>query len=117
MAGSKGFMLAFQQANPVILEPFMKIEVACPEETMGVVIGDLNNRRGKIAGMESRGKSQVIMGSIPMSETHDYSAFLRSATGGRGSFSLEVSHYEEMPAHLTEKVIAGAKKSTDEEDE
>lgn len=117
MAGSKGFFLAFKQAQPVLLEPVMKIEVTCPEETMGSVIGDLNNRRGKIAGMDSRGRMQVVKASMPMSETLDYSAFLRSATGGRGSFTLEMSHYEEMPQHLADKVIASAKKSAEEDEE
>ena len=117
MAGSKGFMLAFRQAHPVILEPYMKIEVTCPEENMGQVIGDLNNRRGKIAGMEARGRTQVVKANMPMSETLDYSAFLRSATGGRGGFALEMSHYEEMPAHLADKVIAQAKKVHDEDEE
>ncbi len=117
MAGSKGFLAAFKQAQPVILEPHMKIEVTCPEDTMGQVIGDLNNRRGKIAGMEARGRNQVVKASIPMSETLDYSAFIRSATGGRGSFSLEMSHYEEMPQHLADKVIASAKKHAEEDEE
>lgn len=117
MAGSKGFLAAFKQAHPVILEPHMKIEVVCPEDHMGQIIGDLNNRRAKIAGMEARGRMQVIKATLPMSETLDYSAFLRSATGGRGGFTLEASHYEEMPAHLADKVIAAAKKTHDEDEE
>ena len=117
MAGSKGFLTAFKQAQPVILEPYMKIEVICPEDNMGQIIGDLNNRRAKIAGMEARGRMQVVKASIPMSETLDYSAFLRSATGGRGGFALETSHYEEMPAHLADKVIASAKKTDHHEDD
>jgi len=117
MAGSKAFLAAFKQAHPVILEPHMKIEVVCPEDHMGQIIGDLNNRRAKIAGMEARGRMQVIKATLPMSETLDYSAFLRSATGGRGGFTLEASHYEEMPAHLADKVIAAAKKTHDEDEE
>jgi elongation factor G len=116
MAGSKGFMTAFKQAQPVLLEPHMKIEVICPEESMGTIIGDLNNRRARIAGMEAQGKNQVVKATIPMHETLDYSAFLRSATGGRGSFTIENSHYEEMPAHLADKVIA-ANKQVEEEEE
>ena len=116
MAGSKGFLTAFKQAQPVLLEPYMKIEVAIPEEYMGSIIGDLNNRRAHIGGMEAKGKSQVVMAQIPMSETLDYSAFLRSATGGRGSFSLATSHYAEMPQQLADKVIA-AKKHVEEEEE
>lgn len=117
MAGSKGFLAAFRLAQPVLLEPYMRIEVTCPEENMGAIIGDLNNRRGHIAGVDSKGKSQVIMATVPMSETLDYSAFLRSATGGRGSFALETAHYEEMPGHLADKVVAAAKKSVDEDEE
>lgn len=116
MAGSKGFMAAFKQAQPIILEPYMKIEVTCPDETMGSIIGDLNNRRAHIAGMDSKGKSQIVKATVPMSETLDYSAFMRSATGGRGSFAVEMSHYEEMPQHLADKVIA-AKKTVEEEEE
>lgn len=116
MAGSKGFLTAFRQAQPVLLEPHMKIEVICPEESMGTIIGDLNNRRARIAGMEAQGKNQVVKATIPMHETLDYSAFLRSATGGRGSFTIENSHYEEMPAHLADKVIA-ANKQVEEEEE
>ncbi len=116
MAGSKGFLTAFKQSSPVLLEPYMKIEVSIPEEYMGSIIGDLNNRRAHISGMEAQGKSQVVIAQIPMSETLDYSAFLRSATGGRGSFSLAASHYAEMPQNLADKVIA-AKKHVEEEEE
>lgn len=117
MAGSKGFLAAFKLSQPVMLEPYMKIEVVCPEETMGAVIGDLNNRRAHIAGMDAKGKNQIVKATIPMSETLDYSAFLRSATGGRGSFALETSHFEEMPQHLADKVISSAKKTLDEDEE
>ncbi|HMY56619.1 MAG TPA: elongation factor G [Pseudomonadota bacterium] len=117
MAGSKGFLAAFKQASPVLLEPYMKIEVSIPEEYMGAIIGDLNNRRAHIAGMEAKGKYQIVIAQIPMSETLDYSAFLRSATGGRGSFSLATSHYAEMPQQLADKVIASAKKHVEEEEE
>lgn len=116
MAGSKAFMAAFKLSLPVLLEPYMKIEVTCPEEVMGTVIGDLNNRRGHIAGMDAKGRAQVIMATVPTSETLNYSAFLSSATGGRGSFTLEAAHYAEMPGHLAEKVIA-AKKHVEEEEE
>ena len=83
---------------------------------MGAIIGDLNNRRAHIGGMEAQGKNQVVMAQIPMSETLDYSAFLRSATGGRGSFSLATSHYAEMPQQLADKVIAAKKHVEEEED-
>ena len=116
MAGSKGFLAAFKQSQPVLLEPYMKIEVTCPDETLGAIISDLNNRRAHIAGMESKGRSQIVKATIPMSETLDYSAFMRSATGGRGSFAVEMAHYEELPQHLADKVIA-AKKHVEEEEE
>ena len=116
MAGSKGFLAAFKQSQPVLLEPYMKIEVSIPEDYMGAIIGDLNNRRAHIGGMEAQGKNQVVMAQIPMSETLDYSAFLRSATGGRGSFSLATSHYAEMPQQLADKVIAAKKHVEEEED-
>ncbi len=116
MAGSKAFFAAFKLATPVLLEPYMKIEVTCPEETMGTIIGDLNNRRAHIAGMDSKGKNQLVKAKVPMSETLSYAAFLSSATGGRGSFEVELSHYEEMPGHLSDKVIA-AKKHVEEEEE
>jgi elongation factor G len=116
IAGSKGFQAGFKLAKPVLLEPIMKIEVTCPEESMGDIIGDLNQRRGRVEGMDTRGKSQVIRGLVPMSETLKYSSDLRSITGGRGSFTMEFDHYEELPGHLADKVIAEAKVAAEEEE-
>ncbi|HJZ86828.1 MAG TPA: elongation factor G, partial [Polyangia bacterium] len=115
-AGSKGFQAGFKQARPCLLEPIMKLEVTCPDENMGDVIGDINQRRGRVLGMEARGRNQVIKAQVPMSETLKYAADLRSITGGRGAFAIEFSHYEELPANLAEKIIAEAKVAHEEED-
>ncbi|MCP4575869.1 MAG: elongation factor G [Deltaproteobacteria bacterium] len=99
---------AMQGANPILLEPIMKMEITVPEEVMGDVMGDLNGRRGKVLGMDAKGKYQVIMAQVPMSEVLRYALDLNSITGGRGTFIMEQSHYEELPSQLAEKVIAAA---------
>ena len=109
IAGSLGFKNAVEKAKPVILEPIMTMEVTVPDECMGDVIGDLNSRRGKVLGMETKGHNQVIKARVPMSEVLKYAPDLRSLTSGRGEFQLEFSHYEEIPPHLAEKVIKEAK--------
>ena len=116
IAASKGFQTAFKQAKPCLLEPIMKIQVQCPSDCMGDVIGDLNQRRGRVEGMESNGKDQVIRANVPMSETLKYSSDLRSMTGGRGSFTLEFSHYDELPSNLMDKVVADAKMAAEEDE-
>ncbi len=109
IAGSMGFKKGVLEANPVLLEPIMKLTVSVPDEYMGDVIGDLNSRRGRVLGMEARGKVQHITASVPMAEMLSYQPELTSMTGGRGSFTMEFDHYEELPAHLAEKVIAASK--------
>lgn len=109
IAASMGFKKAVSQANPVLLEPIMDVEVAVPGDCMGDVIGDLNSRRGKVLGVEPRANSQSIEAQVPMSEILKYAPDLRSITGGRGVFSMEFSHYEEVPSHLSEKIIEQAK--------
>ncbi len=99
---------AMQEANPILLEPIMKMEITVPEEVMGDVMGDLNGRRGKVMGMDAEGKYQVIKAQVPMSEVLRYALDLNSITGGRGTFTMEHSHYEELPTQLAEKVIAAA---------
>jgi len=99
---------AMQEANPILLEPIMKMEITVPEEVMGDVMGDLNGRRGRVLGMDSDGKYQVIKAQVPMSEVLRYALDLNSITGGRGTFAMEHSHYEELPTQLAEKVIAAA---------
>jgi len=108
IAGSLAFKKASVDAAPVILEPIMEITVTTPEEFMGDVMGDLNSKRGKVLGMDSKGKNQEIKAHVPMSEFLTYDPDLRSMTGGRGKFSLEFSHYEIMPHQEAEKVIEAA---------
>jgi len=110
------FKKGVQEANPVLLEPIMKVEVTAPDENIGDVIGDLNSRRGRVLRVDSRGNYQVIQANVPMSEMLKYAPDLNSKTGGRGTFTMEFSHYEEVPAQLSEKVIAQAKKDKAKED-
>jgi elongation factor G len=119
IAASLGFKNAVEKAKPVLLEPIMNMEVAVPDECMGDVIGDLNSRRGKVLGMDTKGHTQVIKSRVPMSEVLKYAPDLRSLTSGRGEFHMEFSHYEEMPAHLAEKVVkeAKARKAAEQEGE
>jgi elongation factor G len=105
IAGSMAFKDACRKANPVILEPIMKTEVIVPEEYMGDVIGDLNSRRGKIASMESKNKVQHIKANVPLAEMFGYSTTLRSLTQGRGNYSMEPSHYEEVPGQIADKIL------------
>jgi elongation factor G len=105
IAGSMAFKDACKKANPVILEPIMRTEVIVPEEYMGDVIGDLNSRRGKIASMESKNKVQHIKANVPLAEMFGYSTSLRSLTQGRGNYSMEPSHYEEVPRQIADKIL------------
>jgi elongation factor G len=109
LAGSLAFKDAMTRARPTILEPIMNVEVYAPSDFAGDLMGDLNGRRGRIAGMETRGTTTVIKAQVPMSEMLTYEQHLTSATGGRGSYHMEYSHYEEVPAHLQTKIIAAAK--------
>jgi elongation factor G len=109
IAASMGFRNAVEKAKPVLLEPVMSMEVTVPDDCMGDVIGDLNSRRGKVLGMDTKGHTQVIKSKVPMSEVLKYAPDLRSITSGRGEFHMGFSHYEELPAHLAEKVIKEAK--------
>jgi elongation factor G len=109
IAGSLGFKNAVEKARPVILEPIMNMEVTVPDECMGDVIGDLNSRRGKVIGVDTKGHSQIIKSKVPMAEVLKYAPDLRSLTSGRGEFQMQFSHYEELPPHLAEKVIKEAK--------
>ncbi len=109
IAASMCFKKGVQEANPILLEPIMKMEIIAPEESMGDVMGDLNSRRGRVLGMDSEGKFQIIKAQAPMSEVLKYALDLNAITAGRGSFKMEHSHYEELPAQLAEKVIAAVK--------
>jgi elongation factor G len=108
VAGSMAFKKAMELCKPVLLEPIVTMTVTVPDENMGDVIGDLNSRRGKVVGVEPKANSQMIKAVVPMSEVLAYSNDLKSMTSDRGLFSTEFSHYEEVPTHLAQKVIAEA---------
>ena len=112
-AAALGFKTAFEQAKPVLLEPIMALDVQVPDDSMGDVIGDVNARRGKVQGVEPRGHSQVIKARVPMAEMLKYGPDLNAMTAGRGSFHMEFSHYEELPAHLVDKVVKEAKRQAE----
>jgi elongation factor G len=109
IAGSMGFKAGAAKANPVLLEPYMKVEVTVPEEYMGDVIGDLNSRRGRIEGMEARAGAQVIKAFVPLAEMFGYATDLRSKTQGRGNYSMEISYYDDVPKNISEAIIAKVK--------
>jgi elongation factor G len=109
MAGALAFKDGMTRARPTILEPVMNVEVYAPSEFAGDLMGDLNSRRGRIAGMDSRGATTVIRAQVPMAEMLTYEQHLTSATGARGSYQMEYSHYEEVPSHLQAKIVAHAK--------
>jgi elongation factor G len=110
IAASKAFKKAMQEAKPTILEPIVKVEVVTPEEFMGDINGNLSGRRGKIQGMETKGKNNIIRALVPMVEMLDFNPTLTSITGGRGSYFMEFSNYEEVPSHLQGKIIEAARK-------
>ena len=110
IAGSKAFKEAMAKADPAIMEPIMKVAVIVPDEYMGDVIGDLNSRRGQIQGMEALTGSQQINAFVPLSNMFGYSTDLRSKTQGRGQYSMEPSHYAEVPKNIAESIMAGRKK-------
>ncbi len=105
VAGSIAYKKACQEAQPTLLEPIMNVTVITPEEFMGDIMGDLNGRRGKVLGMDSAGKNQVIKAHVPMAEFLTYAPDLRSMTGGRGIYTMEFSHYDEVPIHIAEKIV------------
>ena len=110
IAASMGFKKGIAECKPVLLEPIVTMEITVPGDMMGDVIGDLNSRRGKVLGVDSVGSNQLIKAKVPTAEVLKYAPDLRALTGGRGSFSMEFSHYEEVPKHLTDKVIEQSKK-------
>lgn len=105
IAGSLAFKKAAAEAKPVLLEPIMRVSIVTPEDFMGDIMGDLNSRRGRVLGMDSKGKNQVINAHVPMSEFLSYAPDLNSMTGGRGMFTMEFSHYDEVPAQISQKII------------
>jgi len=114
MAASKAMKDGFAKAEPVLLEPIVNAKVTVPDQFMGDVIGDLNSKRGRILGMEPKGKMQVVGAQVPLAEMSRYSIDLRSITGGRGVFAMEFSHYEEVPEHIAQKIIEQRKKEQEE---
>jgi elongation factor G len=114
IAGSLAFHKAMEGAAPVLLEPVMNVEVIAPEANMGDIMGDLSSRRGRPQGSESMGEMHVIRAQVPLAEMLTYAPQLRSMTGGRGSYTMDVDHYDEVPAHLTEKIVEEAKAAREE---
>lgn len=114
LAASQAFKKGFMDAKPVLLEPIYEIEITVPESFMGDVMGDISSRRGKISGMDTNGKMQIIKAAVPLSEMHDYATKLRSITQGRGIFKRKFSHYEEVPKEVESKIVAEAQKDKEE---
>jgi elongation factor G len=108
MAGRKAFKGMIEKANPVLLEPVMHVEVVAPQECSGDIMGELNSRRGRIQGMDSKGTNQIVKAIVPMAEMLTFPQSLNSITSARGSYSMEFSHYDEVPAHLSQKIVQQA---------
>lgn len=117
VAGRQAFKQAFKEAGPVLLEPIMNVRISVPENHMGDVMGDLNSRRAQVQGMEQEPGRTVINAQVPLAEILRYTVDLRSLTGGRGSFSMEHSHYEQVPAHVAQTVVAARQKHIKHEEE
>jgi len=104
-AGRKAFRAAMEKVRPSLLEPVMDVEIAAPQEYAGDIMGDLNSRRGRVQGMETSGKQQVIKAQVPMSEMLNYQSTLNSITAARGSFHMQFSHYDPVPGQLAQKIV------------
>lgn len=109
LAGSFGFKAALEAARPTLLEPIMRVEVTVPDDHVGDVMGDASSRRGRVQTTEARGSNQVIKAEVPMAEMLEYASTLTSLTGGKGAFHMEFSHYDELPAHERDRIVARAK--------
>jgi elongation factor G len=114
IAGSMAFKQAYEQAEPVLLEPIMEVDVTVPDDTVGAVNGDLNSRRGRLLGMEPTGGMTAIRAEVPMAEILTYAQSLTSLTGGRGDYHMHFARYEEVPSHIAQRVIAERKKELEE---
>ncbi len=117
IAGREAFKQGFMEAGPVLLEPIMTIRVVVPEANMGDVLGDLNTRRARVQGMETERGRSVVTAQVPLAEIQRYTSDLRSITGGRGVFSMALSHYEVVPSHVAEEIIAQKKRDEGKEDQ
>jgi len=115
IAGSMAWKQAYEQADPVVLEPIMEIEVTVPDEAVGAVNGDLNSRRGRLQGMEPQSGMTTIKAEVPMSEILTYSQSLTSLTGGRGDYHMQFLRYEEVPSHIAQKIVEQVKKEREED--
>ena len=115
LAARLAFKKGIMEANPVLLEPIMTVEVSVPEEYLGDVMGDFNSRRGRILGIDSKGHLQVVRAQVPLAEMFRYAIILRSMTSGRGTFTMAYDHYEDVPAEISKKVIAAHKQEDEEE--
>jgi len=109
LAGAMAFKQAMEEADPVLLEPIVKLTISCPDEVVGDVIGDLNSRRGRPLGMEAKGSTTEVKAEVPMAEVLDFAPDLRSISGGRAEYTMEFERYEEVPGHLAAKVVDGAR--------
>ncbi len=116
-AAKKGFKAGFVEAQPILMEPIYNMEIKVPEENMGDIMGDLTSKRGRILGTDARGRSVIIKATVPMKELLNYSADINSITGGRGSFEIEFSHYEEVPQDIAKKIMEAYKAKRTGEDE
>jgi elongation factor G len=108
IAGRKAFRAAVEKVKPVILEPIMNVEITAPQEASGDILGDINSRRGRVQGMDSKGNQAVVKASVPLSEMLSYQSTLNSITGARGSYTMELDHYDEVPAQIAQKIIQKA---------
>jgi len=117
MAGRIAFRKCMEQAKPCLLEPVMKVEIEAPDEFAGTLMGDLNSRRGRVQGMESKGRTTVINAEVPMAEMLTYGTLLTSMTQGKGSYRMEMDHYDYVPQLVAEKILANAKRPVEEEEE
>jgi elongation factor G len=117
MAGRLAFRKAMESAKPCLLEPVMKVEIEAPDEFAGTLMGDLNSRRGRVGGMESKGRTTIINAQVPMAEMLTYGTLLTSMTQGKGSYRMEMDHYDIVPQLVAEKILANAKRPVEEEEE
>jgi elongation factor G len=117
LAGRLAFRKAMTQAKPTLLEPVMTVEVIAPGDCMGDIVGDLNSKRGRVLGIESKGRNQAVKANVPLAEMLEYDSRLRSITGDRGDYNMEFSHYEEVPAQIQERIVAESKQVVEEEEE
>jgi elongation factor G len=117
VAGSLAFKKAMEEAQPVLLEPIMNVEIYAPQDYAGDIMGDLTSRRGRLQGMDMKRDIQVIKAQVPMAEMVSYAPVLTSMTGGRGSYHMEFSHYDEVPAHIAQKIIEEAGKERQKEED